>query len=84
MQFARLKVRALMALSPGRLKFDLLLEPLPPDTIRILDGVPEDVPLDLVPMDLRSLGSRFVIVYEPWGQVVAVEREGSSLKTPSH
>lgn len=77
MTLARLPVRSLMVLRPGYLQFELMLEPLPPKTIRILDGVPQDIPLELVPPDLRPLGSRFVNVYEPWGSVVAVEREST-------
>ena len=49
------------------------MPPLPPRTVRILDGVPDEVRLELVPPDLRPLGSRFVAVYRPWGEVVAVE-----------
>ncbi len=72
-EVARVQVRAMMCLRPGYLRFELELPPLPPRTFRILDGVPEEVRLDLVPPDLRALGSRFVAVYEPWGQVIAVE-----------
>ena len=67
-----------MCLRPEFLRVELELPPLPPHTIRIVDGVPEDVRLDLVPPDLRSLGSRFILVYEPWGQAVAVERMNDS------
>jgi hypothetical protein len=67
-----------MCLRPGYLHLELLLPPVPPDAVRIIDGVPEEVPIDLVPPELRSLGSRFVIVYEPWGPVIAVERETSA------
>lgn len=70
----RLTVRAQMCLRPGHLRFELLLPPQAPNTVRILDGVPDEVDLDLVPPDLRPLGSEFVIVFKPWGDVVAVER----------
>ncbi len=73
-EFARVAVRALMCVRPGYLRFELELPPLPSGTVRILDGVPEEVRLELVPHDLRALGSRFVAVYQPWGAVVAVER----------
>lgn len=68
------RVLALMCLRPGHLRFELELPPLPPHTVRILDGVPNEVRLELVPPDLRALGSRFVAVYRPWGEVVGVER----------
>lgn len=71
-EVARVQVRATMCLRPGYLRFELELPP-PSRTIRFLDGVPEEVRLDLVPPNLRALGSRFVVVYEPWGQVIAVE-----------
>jgi hypothetical protein len=70
----RVPVRALVCLKPGYIQWELELPPLPPCTVRILDGAPAEVRLDLVPTDLRPLGSRFVAVYQPWGEVVAVER----------
>jgi hypothetical protein len=72
-ELRRVPVVAEMCLRPGYLRLRLDLPQLPPRTMRILDGVPDDVPLELVPPDLRPLGSRFVIVFEPWGPVVAVE-----------
>lgn len=70
----RVPVRALMCLRSDYLRFELELPPLPLRTVRILDGVPNEVRLELVPPDLRALGSRFLVVYRPWGEVVAVER----------
>jgi hypothetical protein len=49
---------------------------LDPKAVRIVDGIPGEVNLELVPPSLRGVGSRFVIVFEPNGPVVAVERIG--------
>lgn len=60
-EVARVPVRALMCLRPGHLRYELELPALPPGTVRSPDGVP----LGLVPLELRPLGSRFTIAFEP-------------------
>jgi hypothetical protein len=72
-QLMRLTVRAQMCLRPGLLHVEPELPPMDPGAVLILDGVPHEVPLELVPPSLRSIGSRFRIVFQPWGSVVAVE-----------
>jgi hypothetical protein len=73
-ELVRMTVRAQMCLSPGLLRLELELPPSSPETVWLFEGVSHEVQLDLVPQDLQAIGSRFVIVFEPWGRVVEVER----------
>jgi hypothetical protein len=57
-----------------RLEADLLALDL--KAVRNVDGIPDEVNRELVPRNLRSIGSRFVIVFAANGPVVAVERIG--------
>ena len=65
----RFKVRAGICLSPGWLRVEILLEPVRPGFVRLGPHIPSDVPLDLVPVDLRQVGSVFWMVVER-GEVV--------------
>lgn len=73
----RIKVRAGICLRPGWLRVDILpLAPPPAGVVRLGPHVPTEIPLELVPLDLRPVGSQFWMIFGPTREVVAVERLG--------
>lgn len=73
-QLYRVKVRAQMCLHSGMLHVDVLpLSPLPPGVVRLGPDLPTEIPLDLVPLDLQAMGSKFWMVFNGRRQIVGVE-----------
>jgi hypothetical protein len=64
----------MMALRPGYLRLRFELPALPTGTVRIGPHVADEVPIELVPIDLRPLGSRVTVTYGRDGQPIAVEK----------
>ena len=81
-QLCRIKVRAEMCLQPGWLRVSPLPLAPPPDGMVRLgpDGVPSDMPLSLLPPDLREVGAVFWMVFDPASrEAVGFERlEGAA------
>jgi hypothetical protein len=75
---ARMAARAITCLRPGYMRVEWDLPPVPPGVVQIVEGMPDEVPIELIPPDLRSIGSRFHVVFEPWGKVIAVEPDGAT------
>ena len=71
----RIKVRAGMCLHPGWLCVEILpLSPPPPGVVRLGPHVPTEIPLELIPLDLQSIGSQFWMVFDGSREAVGVER----------
>ena len=74
-QFYRIKVQAQMCLEAGLLRVRVLpLVPAPPGVARLGPHVPGEIPLELVPLDLQPMGSKFWMVFDELREVVGVER----------
>ncbi len=74
----RIQVRAGMCLRPGWLK----VEPLPlqqrPGMVRLGPHVPMEVPLDMLPPELRAIGAVFWLVFNAAREPVGFEHLGSA------
>jgi hypothetical protein len=68
-------VRVIGCLRPGFLKVEHVLPTKPPDVVVIKDDTwIDEVPLRLVPEDLRIANSEFVAVVENRFEVIRIER----------
>ena len=70
----RIKVRAQMSVRPGW----IAVEPLPievkPGIVRLGPHIPKEIPLDLLPPDLRAIGSTFWMLFDQRREPVGFER----------
>lgn len=74
-QLYRIKVQAGLCLQPSILGVRLLpLSPPPSGGTRLGPHVPNEIPLDLVPLDLQPLGSTFWMLFNARLEVIGVER----------
>ncbi|HZZ41606.1 MAG TPA: hypothetical protein VFE58_01590 [Tepidisphaeraceae bacterium] len=70
----RIKVRAGMCLRPGWLSVEPLpLEPTP-GVVRLGPHVPTEMPLEMLPPDLREIGSVFWMIFDMNREPVGFER----------
>ena len=72
-------VRVIGCLHPGFLKVEHVPQPKPPNVVVINDSAWIDqVPLALVPEDLRIANAEFVVLVKDRMQVIGVERLGTA------
>jgi hypothetical protein len=73
-------------LRPGFLQIEGVVDgPVPPRTIVIKDDVwIDEVPVEMVPFDLRTPNSEFIVIARERTKLVGVERANASMLGPEH